>query len=147
MSRLVLLGSFGVSAMLCGLIWTIQLVQYPLFAAVGESSFSAYHAGHSLRISLVVVPMMVLELVLAVLLLWYRPSPGPTWAVVICSALVAVIWLSTFALQVPAHGILQGGFESATWSRLVATNWIRTLAWTGRTGLLGAMLWWSWRPE
>ncbi|MFT6364052.1 MAG: hypothetical protein ACJAZ8_002475, partial [Planctomycetota bacterium] len=28
---------------LVGLIWTVQLVQYPSFALVGEAEFAAYH--------------------------------------------------------------------------------------------------------
>lgn len=45
-----------------GVIWLVQLCQYPLFGAVGPASFPGFHAGHGRRISLVVVPSMLLEL-------------------------------------------------------------------------------------
>jgi hypothetical protein len=44
--------------------------------------------------------------------------------------LVIIIWLSTFVLQVPIHKHLQIGKEDACIKRLVATNWVRTIAWS-----------------
>ena len=34
---------------LVGLIWTVQLVHYPLFAQVGADTFRSYHARHTQR--------------------------------------------------------------------------------------------------
>lgn len=48
---------------LIGLIWTIQLVHYPLFSVVGDESFTEYAKGHASRITLIVAPLMLLELV------------------------------------------------------------------------------------
>ena len=42
------------------------------------------------------------------------------------------IWLSTFALQVPRHDELRGGFDARAHEQLVGTNWIRTVLWTLR---------------
>jgi len=47
-------------------------------------------------------------------------------------ALVAVAWISTAALQAPAHGRLVEGFDADVHRRLVGTNWIRTVAWLAR---------------
>jgi hypothetical protein len=44
--------------------------------------------------------------------------------------LVFLIWLSTFLLQVPIHKDLQSGKDFKRISRLVTTNWIRTIAWS-----------------
>jgi hypothetical protein len=45
--------------------------------------------------------------------------------------LVAVVWIVTFGLAVPAHETLQaGGPEPAVIARLIAANGIRTVAWT-----------------
>ena len=38
-------------------------------------------------------------------------------------------------LQVPCHSRLAQGFDEPTWRRLVATNWIRTVAWSARMPL------------
>ena len=44
--------------------------------------------------------------------------------------MVAVAWVATFALAVPAHDALQAnGLDRAVVARLVAGNWIRTVAW------------------
>jgi len=126
---------------LVGLIWVIQVVHYPLFARVGAEGFAAYEASHSLRITWVVMPPMLLELALAFALLLpaWRPasvSPSMAWLGV---ALVVTIWLSTFALQVPQHDILARGFDDRAHRMLVLTNWLRTIAWSLRGGLLA---WW-----
>jgi hypothetical protein len=119
-----------------GVIWVVQLVHYPLFAGVGAEGFVAYEAAHKVRITLVVFPAMTLELGTAVALLWLRPDVVPPWMVWVGLALVGVVWLSTAFVQVPLHTTLSGGFEGGAHARLVATNWIRTAAWTLRAGLV-----------
>jgi hypothetical protein len=56
------------------------------------------------------------------------------------AALLAVLWVSTFGLQMPAHRALAEGYDERLVSRLVAGNWIRTAAWTARAVLLVALL-------
>ncbi len=58
---------------LVGLIWTIQVVHYPLFGAVGADRFVSYEAAHSRLITLVVAPMMFVELAGSVALVMSRP--------------------------------------------------------------------------
>ncbi len=36
---------------LAGMIWTVQVVHYPLFDLVGADSFVTYEAAHSIRIT------------------------------------------------------------------------------------------------
>ena len=55
----------------------------------------------------------------------------PGLAIGLDAALVAVAWVATFALAVPLHDRLQAaGPDPALFGRLVATNWVRTAAWT-----------------
>ena len=116
---------------LVGLIWTIQLVHYPLMARVG-ADFVAYHSDHCARIAWLVAPLMGLEALTSILLLAQRPAGvSATWAWV-GIGLVALIWISTALLSVPEHSRLQQGFDAAAVERLVRTNWIRTVAWTVR---------------
>ena len=35
----------------------------------------------------------------------------------------------------PRHNLLAAGFDAAVIDSLVASNWIRTIAWTARAGL------------
>ncbi|WP_110887049.1 hypothetical protein [Deinococcus yavapaiensis] len=125
---------------LVGLIWTIQLVHYPLFDFVGEAGFTAYHTRHSSVISFLVGPLMLLELVTAGWLVLHPPpsvSATPCW---IGFALVLVIWASTAFVSVPIHARLGSGFDSGLVSTLVGTNWIRTVAWTARGVLILTIL-------
>jgi L-asparagine transporter-like permease len=55
-------------------------------------------------------------------------------------ALTLIVWIATFALQVPCHNRLGKGFDEAVHMRLVRTNWLRTVGWTLRSGVLVALL-------
>ena len=50
---------------LAGLIWTIQVVHYPLFSRVGREGFAAYEQAHSGMITPLVGPVMLAELAAA----------------------------------------------------------------------------------
>lgn len=125
-----------------GVIWTIQLVHYPLFRGVGTDGYAAYQAEHTVRITWIVGPAMLAELGTAVTLVTdLRPDPVPIWMAVSGLVLVGLIWLSTAALQVPMHRRLASGFDAEAHRRLVATNWIRTAAWSVRAALVTWMAW------
>ncbi|MEM9293046.1 MAG: hypothetical protein AAGD01_15300 [Acidobacteriota bacterium] len=126
----------GSTLFLVGLIWTIQVVHYPLFGSVGAAGFAEYERLHAMRITTIVAPAMLLELITAGLLLVARPPFLPRAAVLAGIALLAVIWLSTALIQIPLHGRLAAGFDPAVHASLVASNWIRTVAWSLRGGLL-----------
>jgi hypothetical protein len=123
-----------------GLIWFVQVVHYPLFDHVGQAGFSQYELAHSSRTTMVVAPLMLVELACAAWLIVERPPQIPAVAAWCGAALVAVIWLSTFALQVPQHAVLASGFDPQAHSWLVTTNWIRTVAWTLRAVLAAWMV-------
>ncbi|HMB70890.1 MAG TPA: hypothetical protein VKU85_16360 [bacterium] len=118
---------------LTGLIWFVQVVHYPLFERVGRDAFTEYERLHAEWTSRVVAPAMLAEGICAVAIVvkGMAPEPDRGWAMV-GLGLLAVIWLSTFALQVPRHRRLAAGFDAATARSLVQTNWIRTVAWTAR---------------
>ena len=116
---------------LVGLIWMVQLVHYPLFAKVGVEQFRHYHALHSRQMTWIVAPLMLVELVTAVLSvaggrreLWLLLSLLP----------LAFVWLATWRVQIPLHHKLSAAFDPETHRRLVSTNWWRTGAWTLRGG-------------
>jgi len=117
-------------------IWFVQLVQYPSFAKVGAAGFPDFHALHSARITLIVAPLMIAEAVSAIALVW-RPTSGvASWEVWAGLGLLVIIWASTFLLQVPMHTKLGGGFDAGAWRFLVRSNWVRTIAWSLRAGLV-----------
>lgn len=133
---LAFLANVTSSWFLAGLIWTIQVVHYPLFARVGREGFAAYESAHTRLITLVVGPVMLCEALAAALLVAHRPRFVPPWAAWTLLALLAAVWVSTWALQVPMHAVLGRGFDESAHERLVTTNWIRTAAWSARAALL-----------
>jgi hypothetical protein len=121
---------------MCGLAWFVQVVHYPLMARVGERQWCEYERAHGRRTIWVVMPVMTLEALAALLLAWRAPGPA-TW---VGLALVALLWLSTFLVQVPLHARLAQGFDTRLHERLVATSWLRTGAWSARAALVVLVL-------
>ncbi|MCA9295371.1 MAG: hypothetical protein KC983_02620 [Phycisphaerales bacterium] len=133
------------TVMMTGLIWFVQVVHYPLMSRVGTGGFIVYERDHMQRTTWVVAPLMLVELITA-LMLAAQPMvmTGAAWVSPVLAwtgmALVGVIWASTALLQVPCHRRLAQGFDPASWRRLVRTNWMRTAAWSARSCLALQML-------
>ena len=123
-----------------GRIWFVQVVHYPLMARVSRGEFAAYESEHQRRTTFVVAPAMLIEAVTASVILAMPPAGMSPVLPVAGTSLLAVIWLSTFLVQVKQHARLANGFDAATHRRLVRSNWVRTAAWTGRGILALAML-------
>lgn len=133
----ILLTNFAATWFLVGLIWIIQIVHYPLFANVGQQQFELYSNKHQMLITFIVGPVMVAEILTAIILAWYTPYPELTTWFRIGLMLVILIWLSTAFIQVPQHSRLtNSGYDLATIKALVNWNWIRTIAWTARGAIL-----------
>ena len=127
------------TATMVGLIWFVQVVHYPLFAAVGSDGFAEYEQKHQQRTSLVVGPLMAAEGITGVwLALVPPPGVGRLWPL-IGLAVLAVVHASTVLLQVPQHTALAAGYDPARVNRLVRTNWIRTAGWSIR-GFIAALI-------
>jgi hypothetical protein len=141
---LVLLLQLLTTLAMFGLIWFVQIVHYPLFLRVGEPGFCDYAGLHATRTTYVVAPLMLVELGTSGLLLVpsLRPAAFPSSQAWLGAVLVGVIWASTALLQVPLHNRLQVAFSQEDARRLVATNWVRTIAWSLRAALV---LYWAWR--
>ena len=115
---------------LVGLIWLVQVVQYPMFAYLERAHFAEAHAFHSSAIGIVVAPAMLLELALA---LWIAFQGGRGLLGWTGLALVMIIGASTFFVIVPMHEQLGArGFDAGIHGRLVAWNRVRTIAWSLR---------------
>ena len=132
MIDLVLLLHAATTVAMCGLIWFVQIVHYPLFAAVGGNDFRRYERAHVRRTGRVVGPLMSAEGITAIWLA-ARPPAGCERAVPLLGvALLLLIWGATAFLLVPTHRRLEGGFSPAVHLRLLRANWIRTILWTLR---------------
>lgn len=120
-----------------GLIATIQILHYPLIAASADPCAATRF--HLRRAGPLIAPVMLLEAGTGALLL-ASPVAGPTLSASLGA--LTVIWASTFAIQVPLHRRLAAGGPGAprAAAQLVATNWIRTVAWAARALCVAAIL-------
>ncbi|MHC5004844.1 MAG: hypothetical protein ACYTJ0_17175 [Planctomycetota bacterium] len=131
----VLLLHAGATLAMAGLIWFVQIVHYPLMADVGAAGFVPYEHRHVRLTTTVVGPLMLTELVTA-LIIAVGDGTALAWAGL---GLVGLVWASTAMLQVPCHRQLEQGFDAEIIRRLVATNWLRTAAWSAR-GVIALLL-------
>lgn len=135
----VLLANASATLFMVGLSWFVQVVHYPLFAAVGADRFPAYHREHSRRTTWVVAAPMLAELVSSFALL-VEPPAGETALTALGAVLAAAVWVLTFVAAVPAHRGLGDGFRHSAQDRLVRANLVRTLVWTAHGAVVIALL-------
>ncbi len=122
--------------MLTGLMWCVQLVNYPLFPWVDREKFCDFEKKYQKRISFLLFPLIVLECFFAVLMFTVAKDGEFRTVTYVLFLLLLFIWFSTFCLQIPEHAELANGFSLKNIKRLILTNWIRTAAWTLRSLLL-----------
>jgi hypothetical protein len=109
------------------LIWLVQIIIYPGLARIPSNDFVNYHAWYVTRITMVVLPLMICEIIIAIA--WFFLQNNLFYPIV-AGGLIILVWWSTFAFQVPIHKSLQAGKDQSRLRRLVTTNWIRTVAWS-----------------
>lgn len=119
-------------AFMTGVLWVIQLVHYPAFAAIDKNNFHRFHWQHTQRITWVVGPVMLIELLTGISLFLLNQSP--LWSLNLI--LLLMTWGLTFFLSVPLHNKLMQHQDSGVIHRLVQTNWPRTVLWTARLTLV-----------
>jgi hypothetical protein len=126
----VLLIQTAVSWFMGGLIWTMQVLNYPLLALIDAGGVPRYEQAHNRRFIWLVGPGVAVALASAVVMLGWRPSAVPLAVPVVYLVLLAVIVVSTARQGAPSHVQLARQFDPGVHARLVRTNWIRTAAWT-----------------
>ena len=128
----------AVTWFLTGLIWVVQLLQYPMFADLNPTQFARAHAFHSRRITILVAPAMLVELCSAAFLVT-RLGPAHL-AATTGFILVLVNWIATASIMIPLHNRLAGQEDVAkNVPLLVRWNWIRTITWSTRAVI--CLLW------
>lgn len=138
MFEIILIINILASFFMAGLIWFIQIVHYPAFLKVKADNFQSFHRFHVSKTGLVVIPPMLAELGTSVWLtfafekLWIYNASG--------LALVIGTWLSTFVVQIRIHKKLQDQNFEQFISRLVISNWIRTVLWSAKAAIGGYLI-------
>ena len=107
--------------------WMVQLIVYPGFLAYSPTDLVAWHKRYTPRISWIVAPLMLTQLVISILLAVYTPNVLSDLAFI----LVLGTWITTFLFFVPIHRqIDQGKAQKKDLNLLIRRNWMRTLLWT-----------------
>lgn len=130
------IGSVG----MFGVIWIVQLVHYPLMRYVSAERFARFETAHRQRISWVVGPLMLVE-GLCVLAFFFAPPAGLVWWLPwVGAGAEAVAIATTVFVSAPLHERINAHLDTASLDRLIATNWVRTAAWTVRAAVAVATL-------
>ena len=130
----VLLGHLIFTSIMTGVIWVIQIVHYPSFHFIEKELYTAFQKFHMNKISIIVIPIMLAELITGMMLFLDKSSKSPF--LIVSFVILVLIWLITGVFFTKAHNELILGYQESVVNQLVAMNWIRTLLWTLRLLLL-----------
>ena len=101
-------------------------VNYPAWQFIGRDSFPAYHRAITIGAVLFLLVPRVVEVVLATVVLRFRPGPIERWMLVLGIGLTLGGLLCTAFVQRPIHAQLETmGNTPELLSRLRTTDWIR----------------------
>jgi len=120
------------TSLMVGIIWVIQLLHYPTFHFIKESDYVEFQHFHMQRISFIVVPVMIIELLSGFMMVYYFRSN----LLILCLIILLVIWLITFVFFTKLHQSLLGGYDKIIVDKLVQINWSRTVLWSLRLIIL-----------
>jgi hypothetical protein len=132
-SRTLIVIHAAATMFMVGLIWTIHYVHYPLFAYVGESTYSSFQAAHVERIGkLLFVPWLTegITLIGVLALAFLGGHKVLRVQAFINGAAMAVVLVISGFWSAPAHAKLADGFDKSIHDQLMTVNLIRAIAWT-----------------
>ena len=121
----LLIANMLVTTFMFGVIILTQFVTYPLLLNVKFSNFQSYHDSYVKKIFLIVAPVMIIELLLGLYILFIYK----TYLSILNLILISVIFASTIFLQVPIHEIIKSGKDVNKINKLIKTNLIRSSMW------------------
>ena len=126
-TALILQISLLIDAGLVVLIWMVQLVIYPSFTYYSPENLFKWHQKYTTRLAFVVIPLMLSQLVLAIVAVSYQLNMVHS-----CSLLIVLfLWVFTFTSFAPLHHkISEGNTNQSILQLLIRRNWIRTFLWS-----------------
>ncbi|MEM7103357.1 MAG: hypothetical protein AAF502_09530 [Bacteroidota bacterium] len=109
------------------LIWIVQLVIYPGFRYYAKADLVRWHQIYTGRITLVVFPLMFVQLIIGAIQVWQ----GFDFLMLAEFVIILSLWGMTMVVFVPLHNkIASNEFENATLNSLISKNLVRTILWT-----------------
>ena len=110
------------------LIWMVQLIVYPSFTYYNPKNLIEWHQKYTTGIAVVVIPLMLTQLVLAIVAVFYQPN----FIAISTLLIVLFLWIFTFLSFAPLHfKISEGTHHQKLLQLLIRRNWIRTFVWSG----------------
>jgi|TARA_B110000091_G_scaffold43905_1_gene47761 hypothetical protein len=126
-SQIILQISLLVDIGLVVLIWMVQLIVYPSFTFYNPKNLIEWHQKYTTGIAVVVIPLMLTQLVLAVVAVFYQPN----FTAIFTLLIVLFLWIFTFLSFAPLHfKISEGVHNQKLLQLLIRRNWIRTFLWS-----------------
>ena len=123
--------TLGLTLYMTGMIWSMQVLEYPLFAQVGPKEFPAYHRRHNQGLPFLVILPSLAAFASAIALIFTRPARLPLWSSLVVAALDLLVVGVTVVREAPLHSRLdREGYSAPVIHQLVQGNWIRTILWT-----------------
>ena len=108
------------------LIWMVQLIIYPSFLRYESHSLEKWHLTYTGRITVIVAPLMMVQIALA----GYLLILGGSYDLLETTAIAFIIlnWLLTFFVFIPFHQKIDvQPADRNVQRRLVQSNWIRVV--------------------
>ena len=124
----ILFFHFFLTFFMTGIIWLIQLIHYPSFSFIDKNMYSKFQTFHMNRISFLVGPIMILELLSGFYLLLFFYSESNFFVInFILNILILTMTIIVFGT---IHKKLIEGFKFSLFAKLISMNWIRTILWS-----------------
>lgn len=123
--ELIALLNFVTSFLMMGVIITTQIVNYPLFLSISKNDFNNFHSKYVNKITAIVMPLMITELILSIILLISIQN----YMTILIFTTMSLIFISTIFIQVPIHKKIEKEANKNLLNKLIQTNWIRTILW------------------
>lgn len=108
------------------LIWLVQIIIYPGMHGWDNARFADLHRDYWRRISYIVCPLMLTQVILALRQVIITTDFVSTMQVML---IIFVLGVTAF-ISVPLHRLLSAGYDARLVNRLTTTNWLRTVGWS-----------------
>ena len=131
-----LTGNLCASVLMTGMVSFIQFVQYPLLNHISSYDFSCYFKKYISRISWVIYPIVILEIIFATSLAFLPLKAKLQFPILITYILLALITMNTFLIQTPLVQKLRFSFDEVLLSKIMFYNRLRLYSSALRTLVL-----------
>ena len=133
---IALTGNLCASVLMTGMVSFIQFVQYPLLNHISSYDFSCYFKKYISRISWVIYPIVILEIIFATSLAFLPLKSKLQFPILITYILLALITMNSFLIQTPLLQKLRFSFDEVLLSKIMFYNRLRLFSSAMRTLVL-----------